>query len=100
MWIKTRYLFKEKMHIPKEEKYLSESSHEGEVARKGEDQRGNHGFRGRPSQHWMMVSIQARVSDSICQFLQILNFMLSLIVLSSITKKGEIVTNMAPFMTF
>ena len=28
------------------------------------------------------------------------NFMLALIVLSSITKKGEIVTNMAPFMLF
>ena len=28
------------------------------------------------------------------------NFMLALIVLSSITKKEEIVTNMAPFMPF
>ena len=28
------------------------------------------------------------------------NIMLALIVLSSITKKGEIVTNMAPFMPF
>ena len=28
------------------------------------------------------------------------NFMLALIVLSSITKKGEIVMNMAPFMPF
>ena len=28
------------------------------------------------------------------------NFMLDLIVLSLITKKGEIVTNMAPFMPF
>ena len=28
------------------------------------------------------------------------NFMLALIVLSSITKKGEIVTNMAPFIPF
>ena len=40
----------------------SESSHEGEVAKKGENQRGNHGFRGRPSHHWMMVTIQASVS--------------------------------------
>ena len=40
----------------------SESSHEGEVAKKGENQRGNHGFRGRPSHHWMMVSIQASVN--------------------------------------
>ena len=35
MWIKARYFLKEKKHIPKGEKYLSESSHEGEVARKG-----------------------------------------------------------------
>ena len=34
MWIKARYSLKEKKHIPKGEKYLSESSHEGEVARK------------------------------------------------------------------
>ena len=40
----------------------SESSHEGEVAKKGENQRGNHGFRGRQSHHWMLVSIQASVS--------------------------------------
>ena len=34
MWIKARYfLKKKKKHIPKREKYLSESSHEGEVAR-------------------------------------------------------------------
>jgi hypothetical protein len=30
MWIKERYFLKEKKHIPKGEKYLSESSHEGE----------------------------------------------------------------------
>ena len=38
-----------------------------------------------------------------CKWLNLLslvNFMLALIVLSSITKKGEIVTNMAPFMPF
>ena len=62
MWIKARYFLKEKKHIPKGEKYLSESSHKGEVAKKGENQRGNHGFRGRPSHHWMMVNIQASVS--------------------------------------
>ena len=65
MWIKARYFLKEKKYIPKGEKYLSESSHEEEVARKGEDQRGNHGFRGRPSHYWMEVSIQASVSGSI-----------------------------------
>ena len=27
--------------------------------------KGDNGFRGRPSHHWMMVSIQASVSDSI-----------------------------------
>ena len=36
----------------------------------GEKQKGNDRFRGMPSQHWMMVSIQASVSGSICQFLQ------------------------------
>jgi hypothetical protein len=30
MWIKSRYFLKERKHIPKGEKYLSESSHEGE----------------------------------------------------------------------
>jgi len=30
MWIKARYFLKERKHIPKGEKYLSESSHEGE----------------------------------------------------------------------
>ena len=38
-----------------------------------------------------------------CKWLNLItsaNFMLALIVLSSITKKGEIVTNMAPFMPF
>ena len=33
MWIKAKYFLKKKKHIPKMEKYLSESSHEGEVAR-------------------------------------------------------------------
>ena len=35
IWIKARYFLKEKKHIPKGEKYLSESSHKGEVAKKG-----------------------------------------------------------------
>ena len=71
------------------------SSNGGEIW--GEEKEENHGFKGRPSRHWMVVSIQASVSGSICQFLQIYA---SLIVLSSITKKGEIVTNMAPFRPF
>ena len=40
MWIKARYFLKEKKHIPMGEKYLSESSHEGEVERYGEEQMG------------------------------------------------------------
>ena len=36
----------------------------------GEAKGGNHGFRGRSSRHWMVLSIQASVSGSICQFLQ------------------------------
>ena len=38
---------------------------------RGKKKRGNHGFRGRSSRHWMVVSIQASVGGSICQFLQI-----------------------------
>ena len=56
---------------------------------------------GGPSHHSMMVSIQASVSSfqlfSIGINLSIFcKFMLALIVLSSITKKGEIVRKMAP----
>ena len=36
----------------------------------------------------------------VVKFVNFWKFMLALIVLSSITKKGEIVTNMAPFMPF
>ena len=74
--------------VPKKEKYMQ--------IRGGT--KGDHGFSGRSSHHWMVVNIQASVSGSICQIFE--NFMLALIVLSSITKKGEIVTNMAPFMPF
>jgi hypothetical protein len=42
-----------------------------------------------------MVSIQASVSGS--NFVNVCKFMLALLVLSQITKKGEIVVNMAPF---
>ena len=63
--------------------------------------KGDNGCRGRPSHHWMMVSIQASVIGfqlfSISINLSIfVNFMLALIVLSSITKNGEIVRKMAP----
>jgi hypothetical protein len=36
----------------------------------------------------------------VVKFVNFCKFMLALIVLSSITKKGEIVRNMAPFMPF
>jgi len=56
----------------------------------------------------MVVNIQASVRGSQLIsigikwliFVNFCKFMLALIVLSSITKKGEIVTNMAPFMPF
>ena len=81
MWIKTRYFLKEKKHITKGEKYLSKSSHEGEVAKKGENQRGNHGFRGRPSRHWMVVNIQASVSG-----FQLISIGIKLLILSILCK--------------
>ena len=56
--------------------------------------KGDNGFRWRPSHHWMMVSIQASVSGF--KFSILAKFMLALIVLSSITKKGEIVRKIAP----
>jgi hypothetical protein len=43
----------------------------------------------------MMVSIQASVSSS--NFVNLCKFMLALLVLSEITKKGDIVANMALF---
>jgi len=33
MWIKARYFLKEKKYIPKGEKYLRKSSHEGESSK-------------------------------------------------------------------
>ena len=62
--------------------------------------KGDNGFRGRPSHHWMMVSIQASVSGfqivfNWYQFVNFCKFILALIVLSSITKKGEIVRKIA-----
>ena len=74
------------------------STYERGVANRGRNEGGNHSFKGRPRQHWMVVSIQASVSGSICQFLQIL-CLLSLCCHQS-PKRGEIVTNMAPFMPF
>jgi peptidyl-tRNA hydrolase len=44
---------------------------------------------------WMMVSIQASVSGS--NFVNFCKFMLALVVLSYVNKKGEIVATMAPF---
>ena len=65
--------------VPKKEKYipkggkcrLDKSTYERRVANRGRN-KGDHGFRGRPNRHWMMVSIKTSVSGLICQFLQIL----------------------------
>ena len=65
----------------------------GVIANVGEINEKNCGLRGRPRKHWMVVSIQASVSGSIGNFSI---FMLALIVLSSITVKGEMVRNMDP----
>ena len=46
------------------------STYERRVVNRGRKKKGNHSFRGRPNQHWMVVSIQASVSGSIYQFLQ------------------------------
>ena len=56
-------------YLPKGEECLPNG---GEIW--GEVKGKNHGFSGRPSQHWMVVSIQVSVSGSICQFLQIYAF--------------------------
>jgi hypothetical protein len=47
---------------------------------------------------WMMVSIQASVSSS--KFVNLCKFMLALLVLSLITKKGKIVANMGSYAIF
>ena len=65
--------------VPKKEKYIPKgenadwikSTYERRVANRGRN-KWDHGFRGRPNRHWMMVSIQASVSSLNCQFLQIL----------------------------
>ena len=62
-----------------------------------EKQRGIMNLGGRKS------SLDDGKHPSKCKWLKLsilANFMLALIVLSSITKKGEIVTNMAAFMPF
>ena len=46
-------------------------SKEKEKKKKLGETKGDNGFRGRPSHHWMMVSIKASVSGLICQYLQI-----------------------------
>ena len=80
MWIKARHVpNKGEEMFPKKEKYFPKgentdwikSTYERRVANRGWN-KGDHGFRGRPNRHWMIVSIQASVSGSICQFLQIL----------------------------
>ena len=46
------------------------STNERGVANRGRNKGENHGFRVRPSHHWMVVNIQASVNGSICQLLQ------------------------------
>ena len=56
--------------VPKKEKYIPKrgnvkwikSTYERVVANRGRNKGRNHGFRGRPSHHWMVVNIQASVS--------------------------------------
>ena len=70
MWIKARHIFQQRGRdvFPRRKIYSkegdmpSESSHEGEVAKRGRIKGGIMVLRGRPSHHWMMVSIQASVS--------------------------------------
>ena len=55
--------------VPKKEKDIPKgenadwikSTYERRVANRGRN-KGDHGFRGRPNRHWMMVSIQESVS--------------------------------------
>ena len=56
--------------VPKKKKYIPKgenadwikSTYERKVENRGRN-KGDHGFRGRPNRHWMMVSIQVSVSD-------------------------------------
>ena len=64
------------------------STYERRVANRGRNKGGSLDDGKHPSKcKWLNLSI-------------LTNFILALIVLSSITKKGEIVMNMAPFMLF
>ena len=92
MWIKLSHIPDKGGEIP------SESSHEGEVTRQEEEQKGESWFQGEAK-----PSLDGGKHPSECKWLNLsnfVNFMLALIVLSSITKKGEIVKNMAPFIPF
>ena len=81
MWIKARHapnkggeMFTRRKNIFQKERNAEwiKSTYERGVANRGRNKGENHGFRGRPSHHWIVVNIQASVSGSICQFLQIL----------------------------
>ena len=64
---------------------------------KGEKKKGNDGFMGRPSQHWMTLDDGKHPSK--CKWFNFsifAKFILALIVLSSIIKKEDIVRKMAP----
>ena len=89
---------KKKKYIPKRKKYQVDQVN---VERRVANRRRNKGG------SWFWGEAKPSLDDgkhpSKCKWLNLsilANFMLALIVLSSITKKGEIVTNMAPFMPF
>ena len=72
MWIKARHVpNKGEEMFPRRKSIFQKgrnaewikSTYERGVANRGRNKGGNHGFRGRPSHHWMVVNIQASVSD-------------------------------------
>jgi len=74
MWIKVRHIPNERGEMfPRRESIFQRGKHadwikptyERRIADRGRN-KGDHGFRGRPNRHWMMVSIQVSVSGSIC----------------------------------
>ena len=68
------------------------------IGNRGRNEGGNHSFKGEAK-----PTLDGGKHPSKCKRFNLsifANFMLALIVLSSITKKGEIVTNMAPIRPF
>ena len=83
--------------IPKRKKFANDFD-KARSSKQGEKQRGNDEFRGKAKS-----TLDDGKHPSKCKWFNLsifVKFMLVLIVLASITKKGEIVTNMAPFRPF